>query len=311
MSLDLRQLQHFVSVASHGSYAQAAQALNLTQPTLSRSIQALERQIGGRLLDRGRSGSVPTELGNQLLRRATELLRLSDATEQELRLVLGLESGYLRIGTGAYAADISVGRAAARFAGRHPSISIDVSIDDWTEMTQKLLDGSIDVAIAESTLAAEDERLEVEPLPVHPGVLFCRASHPLAVLQRSLTLEDIARFPFAAPSLPPRLAALLAASGTGTPGGSTQYRADTFELIRRIVLESNAVAAASRFQLQPDIDAGRVKTLPLEMPGLHSSYGVIRLAGRTASPSSLEFISILREVELEVVAAETSIPART
>lgn len=50
---DLRQLRHFVALAEHGHFARAAEAVNLSQPALSRSIQALENGLGCRLLDRG------------------------------------------------------------------------------------------------------------------------------------------------------------------------------------------------------------------------------------------------------------------
>ena len=61
MPYEFRQLQHFIEVARHGNYARAAEALGLAQPTLTRSIQALERQVGARLLDRGRSGATGRE----------------------------------------------------------------------------------------------------------------------------------------------------------------------------------------------------------------------------------------------------------
>ncbi|MBF2952940.1 LysR family transcriptional regulator, partial [Pseudomonas aeruginosa] len=53
---DLRQFRHFVALAEHGHYARAAEAVNLSQPALSRSIQALEGQLGCTLVERGSRG---------------------------------------------------------------------------------------------------------------------------------------------------------------------------------------------------------------------------------------------------------------
>jgi DNA-binding transcriptional LysR family regulator len=303
MVYELRQLQHFVEVARHGNYARAAEALGLAQPTLTRSIQALERQVGGKLLDRGRAGAAPTALGVELFARAEHLLRQAEETERDIQLLAGLRAGHVRIGTGAYAADISVGAAAARLCRRHPGISLDISIHDWTALVPRLLDGQVDLVVAEASLAREDERLEVEELPSHRGVLFCRAGHPLLQRGTSLSPDDLRVFAFASTSLPKRLEHALYSDSPRT-GFAVRHRADTFELIRRIVLESDAVSGAVPAQIAADLSAGRVAILPLELPGLHSAYGIIRLARRTPSHAALAFIEELRQVEAEIVAGE-------
>ena len=71
--LDLYKLQHFVVVARTGSFRQAAEQLHLSQPALSRSIQALERRYGVTLLDRSRTGVHLTTVGQQLLARAHQI----------------------------------------------------------------------------------------------------------------------------------------------------------------------------------------------------------------------------------------------
>lgn len=303
MTYDLRQLAHFVEVARHGNYARAAEALGLAQPTLTRSIQALERQVGAKLLDRGRAGASPTALGVELLERAEALLRQAEETQRDMQLLTGRGAGHVSIGTGAYAADISVGTAAARLCRKHPGIRLDIAIHDWTELVPRLLDGRVDLVVAEASMVLDDERLEVESLPSHRGVLFCRAGHPLLAQGADLSVEDLAAFPFAATSLPQRLENALATDRPRTRF-LVRHRADTFELIRRIVLESDAVSGAVPSQIAADLAAGRVAVLPLELPGLHSGYGIIRLARRTASPAALAFIEELRQVEAEIAAGE-------
>jgi DNA-binding transcriptional LysR family regulator len=301
MALDLRQLQHFVEVAREGNYARAAESLGVAQPTLTRSIQSLERQVGGRLLDRGRAGATPTPLGDELLQRAEVLLRQAAETERELQSLTGLGAGHLRIGAGAYAADISVGAAAARLIRKHPGITIDISIDDWTRLVARMLAGDIDLAVAEASTAIDQERLEVEPLPQHKGVLFCRAGHPLLGLGSPPSLADLFKFPFVNTSFPERLERLVAKDGMHS-GFSVRHRADTFELIRRIVLETDAVAGAVPAQIAADVASGRVVTLPLDLPGLHTAYGIIRRSRRTVSPAAAAFVEELREVEAEIAA---------
>jgi len=304
MPYDLRQLEHFVAVARHGNYARAAEALGLAQPTLTRSIQALERHVGTRLLDRGRAGATPTSLGNELLERAEALLKRAGETERDMRLLAGLGVGHVNIGGGAYAADISLGIAAGRFTAKYPRLSLDISIDDWTELTGGLLEGVIDLAVAEISEAMDDDRFLVEPLPHHAAVLFCRVGHPLLASGASLTLADLARYPLASTNLPRRLEQALGMTGGG--GFTTRIRTDTFDMIRQIVLASDAIAGAVPSQIAADVRAGRLATLPLELPALHSGYGVIRLAGRTPSPAAVAFIEELQCVESEIAAAEAA-----
>jgi DNA-binding transcriptional LysR family regulator len=303
MSLDLRQLRHFVEVAHSGNYAQAAAALGLSQPTLTRSVQALERQLGTRLLDRGRHGAEPTPVGQELLHRARALLRGADEAEREIGWLLGLDTGLLRIGAGAYPAEISIGSAVARLVRDHPGLNVDVAVDDWSELIDQVVSGGIDLAVAELAGAENDDRLVLEPLPQHHGGLFCRANHPLASAREELTLADVEAFPIATTSVPPRLETLLRSSAARELDKARRIRVDTFALMLRIVRETDAIGLASRRMLQDDLSSNRVVILPLAVPWLVTGYGIIRLARRTPSPAAAAFTKLLREVEAEVAAA--------
>jgi len=303
MSLDLRQLRHFVEVARCRNYAQAAISLGLSQPTLTRSVQALEHQLGARLLDRGRHGALPTPVGEELLRRANRLLLDADETEREIGWLLGLDTGLLRIGTGAYPAEISVAEAVARLSQQHPGLRIDVAVDDWSQLIDEVVAGTIDVAVAELASAEHDDRLAVEALPQHHGWFFCRASHPLTSVGQTLTLADIQAFPVVTTSVPPRMQALLRTSGVEGLAEARRIRVDTFSLMLRIVRGTDAIGMASRRMLRHELDAGRVSLLPLDVPWLATRYGVIQLARRTPSPAAAAFIELLRDVESEVASA--------
>src|SRR5690349_15284922 len=87
MMLDLHKLNQFHVLATVGSYGRAALMLNVTQPSLTRSIQFLETQYGVSLLERsrGHSGIALTEAGRELHLRAGEILRLAIAAEQRLQ----------------------------------------------------------------------------------------------------------------------------------------------------------------------------------------------------------------------------------
>lgn len=302
MKIELRQLHYLLAIDRHRNFARAAEAIGLSQPALSRSLQVLEKSVGARLFDRDRARVEPTAIGVRLIKRARLLVNEAEDMERELTQLLGLQAGLLRLGAGPYPADISVGTAVGRLVRDHPGLRVDVSVGDWPALTERVLTGDIDLAVAESSLALAEPRLAVELLPEHEGIFFCRAGHPLGG-RDALTLEDMRQFPFAVTMLPARLLALAAKDGVAPrtdlpPGmGAPEIRVETFQLARCVVLESNAIGVAAPGQIAGDIEQGRLVVLPLAPSWLRTRYAMIRLAGRTPSPVADAFMQVLREVE--------------
>ena len=305
MKIDLRQLRHVLAIDRHRNFARAAESVSLTQPALTRSLQSLERDLGARLFDRDRSGVVPTPIGVRFIERARLLLNQARDLEQDLDQMLGLEVGLLRVGAGPYPAELSVGTAVGRLVKAHPRLLVDLAVADWTELTRRVTTGDLELAVADGTLALDDERLSFEPLPRHQIFLFCRAGHPLAG-RESLTVDEVRSFPLVGTSLPPYLGELAARDKRGLrstlPEGTTasEIRVDTFALVLPVVLQSDAIGGAAPSQIRGPLERGEVVLFPLELPWLQTKYGIIRLADRTPSPAATAFTAILRRVESEI-----------
>lgn len=302
MRVELRQLRHVLAIDRHRNFARAAEELALTQPALTRSLQSLERDLGARLFDRDRTRVEPTPIGERLIERAQLLLNQARDLEQDLAQILGLEAGLLRLGAGPYPAELSVGAALGRLVRQHPRLLVDFAISDWPRLTSRVASGDIELAVAETSLALEDERLTVEALPRHQIQLFCRSGHPLAG-RTSVTLAEARNFPLVGTAIPPYLSGLAAKGRRGLranlPEGTTssEIRVDSFAMILPIVLASDAIGGAAPSQIRGPLDRGEVVLLPLDLPWLQTRYGIIRLANRTPSPGAAAFIEILREVE--------------
>ena len=297
MDYHLRQLRHLAAVAEHGSYTRAAAAMGLSQPSLSRSIQALERSLGANLFDRTRTGVVPTAVGQVVVDRARRVLREASDLDREVSLALALEIGHIRVGVGPYPAEISVGKAAGRLTGRRPGVQVELVVSHWATLTEAVLDGELDLAIGETSAARENPRLIVEALPPHRGGFFCRPGHPLTRKSR-LTLDDLRAYPCSSPILPDRF-----------PLAASAIRADTFQLAKSVVLESDAVGLAMPTTIERELLDGTLVDLPFEAPWLVTNYGFIRLADRTPSPAALAMIETVREVEDEIRARAATRPA--
>ena len=300
--MDLRQLRPVLAIDRHRNFARAAESLSLTQPALTRSLQSLERDLGARVFDRDRAHVEPTPIGTRFIERARLLLNQARDLEQDMTQMLALENGLLRIGAGPYPAELSVAQTVGRVVQRHPRLLIDFAVSDWPELTRRVVAGDIELAVADTSLALQDERLIAEALPRHQLHLFCRAGHPLAH-RKSVSLAEARSYPLVGTALPPHLAELATADKRGLratlPEGTTasEIRVDSFGLVLPIVLTSDAISGAAPSQVKGLLDRGDIVLLPLELPWLRTRYGIIRLANRTPTPAAATFIEILREVE--------------
>src|SRR3979490_2386500 len=99
MAITLRQLEYFVTVVDEGSFTRAAQILHVTQPGLSHQIQALERDLGGPLLERLPRKVRLTPAGRPALAHAPATLPRAARTRRAARRASGVETGELHVGT--------------------------------------------------------------------------------------------------------------------------------------------------------------------------------------------------------------------
>lgn len=98
--MELRELRYFLAVAREGSITKAAELLFITQPSLSKQMQNLEREVGRPLFDRGSRKITLTETGRLLKKRAEEMLALYEKTEREISVPPDEVRGEVFIGGG-------------------------------------------------------------------------------------------------------------------------------------------------------------------------------------------------------------------
>src|ERR1051325_5542801 len=98
MCMNLEQLRSFVAVARGGNFTRAADELHLAQPSLSRQISSLERDLGVELFHRSRGGSTLTAQGEALLPLARRMLADADSMRHALDELAGLRRGRVRLG---------------------------------------------------------------------------------------------------------------------------------------------------------------------------------------------------------------------
>jgi len=300
--ITLKQLTHAMALARHGNFHRAAKAENISQPALSRSIRALEAQLGVPLFDRQGAAVVPTLYGTALLQRAAQALNETEELLREIQLLKGLGAGNLEIAMGVYAAEMSASRAAGELIERHPGLKCRLKLTSWKEVASLVSTRSVDLGIAEISTLEDTEELAVEAVGPHRLVLFCRHNHPLADRER-LSMDDLADYPTVTPRLPPRAVGLF--PGRTQPDRESgdllpSVEVDDLASARLVVANSRAFGVATPLQIEPWLRSGELRVLSFSAPWLELNYGFIYLRNRMLSPAAAVYMDLVRRIEEEV-----------
>lgn len=183
MSLDLRQLRAFLAVVDEGTFTDAAIALATTQASVSRSVAALERELGVRLLQRTSRGAAPTPVGVRTVQHARRVLEEVAAIQRQATDTDGeVRVGYAWSALGAHTTTLQ-----RRWSAEH-STSTLVFVHANTA-TAGLLEGAADIAVTRGQL--DDRRFDTALIGHEPRYAAVASDHPLA-RRRSITMGDFA-----------------------------------------------------------------------------------------------------------------------
>jgi len=179
-------LRAFHAVADKGSFTRAADFLNVTQPTLSGQVKALEETYGVKLFERRGRGVKLTDLGTALLEITRRQFALHDEAERLLIASRGLLDGRLTIGADAPYHLIPL---LAAFERRYPAIQQTTTFGNSQRLLRILSDGTADVVILPEV--EPDDRLHTVPFRRDQLVVFVNLAHPWSD-RRSIRLAEMA-----------------------------------------------------------------------------------------------------------------------
>jgi DNA-binding transcriptional LysR family regulator len=182
-------------VARHGSFSGAAESLGYTQPAVSRQVATLEAETGAVLVKRAANGARLTDAGEVLVRHADAIFGALDDAESELRAVMGLEAGRVRLATFPSAAASIVPLAIARFRDIHPSVELEVEILEEEDSIPRLRCGELDIALTNDANLVPGELIERIHLFDDPMYVALPTGHRLAQRPK-LGLRDLADEPW-------------------------------------------------------------------------------------------------------------------
>jgi len=292
--IDARGLLIFHQICRAGSISGAARALNLSQPSVSNAISALEARLGVRLFDRSRSGIILTAQGEALKVRAELLHNLLRDAEAEVDSALHGVSGPLRVG-GTPGALVSLLPPALEALERS-GVALDLSVFERPDaaLNDMLRSGEIELAFVTT---------EIEPSP--PDLIeatYTRDPFFLVVgrgndaLPDRMSLRDTAAMSWVLPeaqgAFRRQVDALFIASGLATP--RDVIRCDSLLTTKAIVRSGRRVTILPKEVALAELSIGVLRAITLDEAGFTRNVGIRRHRDRALSPLAQQLIGQLR-----------------
>jgi len=195
--MELRHVRSFIAAAEELNFGRAARRLGLSQPPLSKQIQALESAIGVALFERSKSGVRLTKAGEAALREAYRLVEQADRVQQAARQAEAGESGQMTIGYLLTAFYEILPQLLTSFREKWPDVEVSLKEFNTQGAVQELRNGRIDAAVIR--IAQGVEPLQSMLLRSERCFAALPSGHPLAK-STLLRLEDLAGETLVVPS---------------------------------------------------------------------------------------------------------------
>ncbi|MFM1922880.1 MAG: hypothetical protein RL019_720 [Pseudomonadota bacterium] len=294
-ALKLSQIQALIAVADTGSIRAAARRVGLTQPGLSKSLRALEEELGVTLVHRTSSGVSLTPFGLATLKRGRGISQELDRLRSEVQQMRGRLEGQISVAVSPNPALLLLPKVLHRFHQAYPSVQVQVREAVYPDTLRLLREGLVDLALGAHPPPTEVKQTEfmVQPLYANRLVVCGRRGHPLS---GCATLAELLHSPWVlhGPEDGPgsMFAPTFRARGLEPPRAWTISHSLVTTL--GLIESSDSLSLLPQRLVEHDTMAARLTALPLtDLDALAEVMLVVR-AGQSATPMAQKLIDMLR-----------------
>lgn len=292
----LRQLRLFGALADHGQMQRAAEHLHISQPAASKLLAQLETVVGAQLFERRPRGLVLNLFGESLLRHAQAILTEIGLAAEELSDLRNGRGGRVAVGSVMAPAVETIATAVNELRRELPRLNITFEVEPSETLVARLLAHDLDFVIARLPASVDSTLLEYEELSDEQAGLLVQKDHPLLKVPKfSLSMT------MAYPWLVQHRGSLLRRGAeamllrNGLTISNQIIESDSFLATVVLLSVSEAIAPMSLPVSELMMQMGRFKLLELPEPFLLEPYGIIRVRGRTLSPTVKAFYERLKQ----------------
>ncbi|MDO8445387.1 MAG: selenium metabolism-associated LysR family transcriptional regulator [Deltaproteobacteria bacterium] len=294
--MDIKQLEIFARIVDLKSFSKAAEAVYLTQPTVSGHIQSLEEELGQKLLDRLGREVVPTKAGKVLYEYAKKMVALRDEAGQALDQLLGRMKGEIVIGGSTIPGEYLLPTIIGRFREKYHEITVVLKIGDTADIVNRVLTGECEVGIVGSRV--EDSRLEYSEF-VKDELIIIAASNYTMAKKEGITASALASIPFvmrergsgSRMTIEKRLLEI----GVDPSEINIVAEMGSTEAVKQAVKAGLGVSIVSSVAVAEDLRHNSLKVIPFKGKRFLRSFYIATHRGRTMSPIGQAFLDFLKK----------------
>jgi DNA-binding transcriptional LysR family regulator len=294
MSLNLHLLRLFATVVRNGSFSQAAEILNISQPAISKGVRDFELQVGCRLLNRSPKGVVPTPEGLALSRHAEALFAVERAAEEELSALRGLHNGSLRIGASTTIATYMIAGYLGAFHRAHPGVDLHLVSANTRDIADQMVKQDIDIGLVEGPI--EDRNLIAKPWRTDVMKLIAAHDHAFAAAVEPIDPKRIENeiFIVREPGSGTREVVAQALASHGIEPARTLEIGST-AAIKQVVAAGLGVSIVSAVSVRDQVKLKRLKIVAMRDVTIKRQLWQLELPGRVPMPAARAFEKMLTD----------------
>lgn len=292
--MTLKQLEVFAAIAETGSFSKGAEKIGITQSTASQHIMGLEEELGIRLFDRGKGGTLLTEAGKLFLSRAGKILSDCDGSRTAIRRFLGMEDVTLRVGASDVPGAWMIPALLGLFQKVHPKVRLEVHQGNSRSVLRQLADEEVELGFIGGRF--EDDRISFEQMG--EDSLVCAVSPDLSAGRKgSLSQAQLCKVPLIAreDGSGTQKAVYEALAGTWINKGSLSIvaRFGNSDAIRRALLNGAGYAFISARVISEELAGGQLTAIRIPGVQITRKFYAARREARELSPAAAAFLELM------------------
>jgi len=290
--MTLVQLRQFIALAKAGSFVKAADALHMTQPALSRSIKALEEELGKQLFDRVGKRIELNSFGQEILKRSHTLMEFAQQLKDCGRSLSALDSGRIRLGLSSGPGAMLSTPILAHFGNNFPNFHIEIVRSNTASLAQMLRDRMIDAAVVDIRSLRPAPDLRVSQIAEMDGVFMCRPGHPLSK-KKKIKFSDLKPYPIASTPLSEETARIMVEryGELAHPDVLVKLNSDEISHLVQVAQQTDAVLLAIRASAPNFVELNIDPALKVK-----ARFGLVTAANKAEALFLPEIKNLMRSV---------------
>jgi DNA-binding transcriptional LysR family regulator len=286
--MNLKHLAHWLALAETGSFSRAAEKLHITQSALSRSIQVLEEDLGGPLVDRVGKKNELTPLGQSVLERARRIVHEAQELQQGAALLQQGGLGSLRVGLGSGPGAMLMTPWLCHMAEHHPTVHVSISRGPTELQLLQLRERQLDALVVDMRRVAMASDLTIEHMAEMRAGFLCRQGHPLLAQHPGrVPFGALLDYPVASTPLSQEVARIMVEhyGPRANPAQMTTIQCEEIASLIDVVRQTHAVLLGIVGAARQGLADGSLVELAMDPPfRAGARLALITLAGRTELP---------------------------